>query len=389
MRFLRLRTAVIVVLAVMLTAAGALLGGGWYYSDEIKSGTLKVDRSESWLDLVVAAIGEGRVTLRTTPETDRDGDWKAEGTWGLEHEDGYGGVGAIMELTARQVVREYFPLTGGLAVGAPVRLESYAFPGDPLAAHGLTFEEVSYSSPLGSFPAWLVAGSSDTWAIFVHGRGASRREALRLLPTLADLGLPCLVITYRNDVDVPANPDGFHWFGLTEWEDLEGAARYALEQGADDLVLIGYSMGGAIVTSFLYQSPLADKVRGAVLDSPLLDLGAAVDHGASRRRLPVIGLPIPGVLTDVAKAVAGLRFGISYEDTDYVGRAERLSVATLLLHGEEDRKAPVETSDRLARARPDIVEYVRVAEVGHVRIWNRDRAAYEATVAGFLRGLMQ
>ncbi|MCK4828870.1 alpha/beta hydrolase, partial [bacterium] len=65
--------------------------------------------------------------------------------------------------------------------------------------------------------------------------------------------------------------------GLTEWKDLEGAAKYAAERGAEKLILVGYSMGGAIVTNFLYRSPLAGKVLGAILDAPMLDLNATID----------------------------------------------------------------------------------------------------------------
>ena len=116
---------------------------------------------------------------------------------------------------------------------------------------------------------------------------------------------------------------------------------------------------------------------------------AASASPASRRSLPVVGLSIPGVLTDIAKTIARIRFGISYEEMDYVGRADRLAAPTLLFHGQADKKVPVKTSDELAKARPDIVEYVRVAESGHVRIWNTDRDSYEASVAGFLRKLLQ
>ena len=58
-------------------------------------------------------------------------------------------------------------------------------------------------------------------------------------------------------------------------------------RGAESVILVGYSMGGAIVTNFLYRAPLAAKVRGVILDAPMLDLGSAIDHGVRQRGLPV------------------------------------------------------------------------------------------------------
>ena len=242
----RLRAAAYGILAVVLLAAVVLLGGGWFYAGEIKNGALVVDYTEGPPDMEVVAIGDGQVTLGVTPETDEDGDWRSTGVWGLKRDDGYDQVGSILQVTDRQVVREYIPLSGDLNEGDMVRFDSFAFPGGPLQARSLAFEEVSFSSSLGEFPAWLVAGESSTWVIFVHGRGASRRECLRILPTLAEQGLTSLIINYRNDEGVPPNPDGHHRFGQTEWKDLEGAAQYALDHGAKELILVGYSMGGAI-----------------------------------------------------------------------------------------------------------------------------------------------
>ncbi len=375
------------VLGLGLVVAFALVGGGWYISDQIKDGALRVDRSEDPLDLEVADISQDRVTLRLTPDTDKQGDWRARGIWGLERKDGYDQVAAIIDLTDQSVVREYISLTEGLRAGDKVRLDSFAFPGDPLQAHGIAFKDVSYSSTLGSFPAWFVEGSTDVWAVFVHGRGASRREALRMLPVVTELGLPSLVITYRNDEGVPQNPDGLHWFGLTEWEDLEGAVRYAVERGAEGLVLIGYSMGGAIVTQFLYESPLAEEVRGIILDSPMLDFGATIDHGASQLSLPVVGASVPGLLTWVGKNISSIRFGVDFERLNYLTRANELAAPVLLFHGEADRKVPVKTSDTLAETRPDIVRYVRNPDIDHVRTWNVRQSEYEAAVKDFLLNL--
>ena len=61
--------------------------------------------------------------------------------------------------------------------------------------------------------------------------------------------------------------------------------EYALDEGAADVVLMGYGVGGTIAAMFLHESTEAESVKGLVLDAPLLDVGAVVDadaraHGA-------------------------------------------------------------------------------------------------------------
>ena len=371
-------------IAVLLFIGLALGGVGWYYSDQIKSGALVVDHSVDILDLVVAAVDRDRVRLQTTLDSEDDGDWQADGVFGLDRGDSYDRVGAIVDLNEESVIREYTPLTGGLRIGDKARLDSYVFAVDPLQAHGIPFQEVSFSSPLGEFGAWSVEGSGDVWAIFVHGKGASRREALRVLPVLVEMAMPALVIDYRNDKGAPPNPDGFYRYGLTEWNEMEGAAQYALREGAEGLVLIGYSMGGAIVTSFMYESSLAESVRGLVLDSPMLDFGATVDHGASQRRIPLVGLPLPGILTSVAKRLSSIRYDVDFEGSNYLTRTNQLKVPILLFQGDGDKTVPPSSSDALFEARPDLVRYVTSTGVGHVRSWNAGQTEYQTAVKEFL-----
>ncbi len=381
-RLARWKIAILAVSAVLVVALGGLVAGGWYFSELVKDGALEPDRDPDELDLEVVALGEGRVTLRATSEASEDGDWTKDGIFGLEWDGGYGQVRAILEIDEQQVVREFSPLEGTLEIGDPARLDSFAYPGDPQLAHGIPFEEVTFTSELGEFPAWFVDGQRDTWVIFVHGRGANRREALRMLPTVVERGFPSLIITYRNDVEAPASADGFYRFGQTEWKELEGAADYAFQHGADELILVGYSMGGATAVNFLFQSPLVERVRAVILDAPMLDFGAIIDREADERG-------VPGLLTAVTKLIVGFRFDVDWGELNYLKRADELTVPILLFHGDDDPTAPVTTSDALAEARPDIVTYVRVADAGHVRSWNADPAAYEASVQEFLERVAQ
>jgi len=377
------RATIFVFLAVVLVAIAVLAGSGWDVFNIIREQVLEPKHGVRPLDLEVVELTEDRITLGVPPQTERD-EWKRSGIWGLRWEDGYAQLGAILRIDEQQVVREFFPMMGSLKPGDMVRTALWHFPDDPYKAFGLPTEKVSYSSLLGSFHAYFIDGPSSTWVIFVHGkRDYPPRKppyAYPILPTVAELGLPSLIITYRNDLGEPPSPDGFHWYGLTEWEDLEGAVRYALEHGAEDLILVGSSMGGAIVTNFLYHSELVNKVRGAILDAPMLDLNATIDFGARQ-------LGAPRLLMAIGKFMARLRFGIDWKALNYLSRADELTVPILLFHGDADTEIPIETSNALANARPDIVTYHRVPCATHVRSWNMDPAIYETAVREFLRDL--
>jgi pimeloyl-ACP methyl ester carboxylesterase len=331
-------------------------------------------------DLEVVDLQKDRITLRVTFQTKND-DWRRDGIWGLRWNGGYAQVGKIQHIDTQKVVRKFVPLTGNLKRGDMVRLDAFAFPDDPQQAFGLPTQKLVFSSPLGVFHGWFIAAHRNTWVIFVHGkRDHPPRKPLHaypIIPVVAKIGLPSMIITYRNDLGAPASPDGYHWYGLTEWKDLEGAARYAVEHGAEKLILVGYSMGGAVVMNFLYRSPLAEKVRCAILDSPMLNLSATIDFGGR-----LIGLP--DFLISLGKLTAGIRFNIDWKALDYLRRTNELRVPNLLFHGDADTTVPVETSEALAKARPDIVSYHRVPGATHIRSWNMNPAAYETAVHNFL-----
>ena len=363
--------------ALAVASAVALIGGiGWYYADQIEEGALRLEREPEEYDLTVAALGDGRVTLQYADDGDP---FEGPGTMGLEWPGGYGRVGEIVEADGRTAVRVYAPMEGALRVGDAVRLDKLAFPGDPERAHGIRFRDVDFAenSTVGPLRAWEVAGADDTWVVFVHGKGSDRREALRMLPAVHGAGFPSLVITYRNDDGAPEDPTSYYQYGLTEWEDLDAAVRYALDRGAADVVVVGYSMGGGIIASFLHRSAVADRVVGAILDSPMLDFGATVDLAAEDRGLPAL-------LTAIAKVVSSIRFGIDWQALDYLALADGLAAPVLLFHGSGDERVPVETSEAFAASRPDLVTYVPVEGASHVGAWNVDPEAYEAAVRGFL-----
>jgi uncharacterized protein len=372
---------VVVVLVLVLTF---FAGGGWLYAGQIRDGALasKAPGTPA-LQSQVLAVGDHSIILARNPASPPE--LTSPGTWGLRWPAGYGRLGAIRALGADRVERVFSRLEGTPPrVGERSAVDGHAWPADPALAAGRPAKEVTYPSPLGPAPAWLVGGRRDTWVILVHGYNAARTETLRTLATVTRLGYPALAVSYRNDPGAPRSPDGLRRWGATEWRELEAATRYAVGHGAGGVVLAGFSMGGAVVTSFLLSSPLAARVRGVVLDAPALDLGAVIDRGAVDRDLPVLGTPVPPALTQVAKGIAGLRYHLDWGQLDYVDRAGHLATPMLVFHQTGDPKVPVAISEALAAARPDLVTLERFGGDGHVQSWNVDRPRYERAVRAFL-----
>src|SRR5262249_4859322 len=239
------------LVAVPLIAIGAI---GWYYSNQIlgpdaqpgKTGQRVLNRTDS------------TITLASTPKARRPG------YWAIEWPGGFGNIGPLIWAGPDRVVTR-FEIAAGVPPETTARLAGFARDADPRTWLGLEFENVTIPARVGPLPAWRIPGHDSTWALFVHGRAATRAEVLRMLPAYRSLELPCLVLTYRNDVGAPRVDGGSYRLGATEWQDLEDAVRYAREQGARDVVLVGCSMGGGIVAQFLRRSPIRAFASAAVL----------------------------------------------------------------------------------------------------------------------------
>ena len=258
-------------------------------------------------------------------------------------------------------------------------LDTGPYDPDP-AARGLGFAEVEVPTSLGPSPAWHVPADGDTWVIMVHGRGGTRREALRVLPALHRAGHPALVISYRNDELAPASPDGFDHLGDTEWLDVEAAVAWAQDRGARRIVLFGWSMGGAITGAFLDRSAAAAAVAAVIWDAPLVDWRATLRRQARNRWLP------PGLIP-LATAATRRRIGIDFDRFDLLRRPPAVRPPTLLVHSGGDTVVPVGPSRALATAGPALgwpIRYLEVPGAEHTGSWNADPAGYERAVLEFL-----
>lgn len=360
------------------------VGGGWYFSnvlyDRALSGEQRRASTDFDPDLTVQAVADGTIVLR--PDETAPGALDTPGFFGLRWEGGRGTLGDVLTQDGDDVARTFEVLTGEPPVaGDPAQLDPRVY--DEPADAGVDARDVVVPGELGEFPAWFVAADGPTWAILVHGNSMSRSDMTRWLPAFAEAGIPTLTVTYRNDEGAPEDPSGLLRYGRTEWEDLEAAVRYAIDQGSDGVTLFGVSMGGGIAEAFLANSDLAGEVRAVALDAPMLNFSQTVDDNAARE--PLVGpITVPPTLTWSAKTIADLRFDVGWSELDYLDDPGLADVPTLILHGDVDLTVPVATSRDAASRYPDTVTLVECPGADHIECWNLDPEGYEAMVVAFL-----
>lgn len=307
------------------------------------------------------------------------------GAFRLEWPGGWGRLGDVAGITAGTVRRPLGEIHAARpAAGTRGRIGP-DYRGDPRSSLGLAFSEVAVPGPLGPMPAWLVAAAlkpSAPWVIAIHGYGATRQDELGALPGLHAAGATVLIVSYRNDPGDPASNDHLNHLGASEWQDIDPAVAYALDHGASGVILFGESMGGTIALEEVRHGEHRSAVRALVLDAPALDFDRDARFGASQRGLPT---PLAWWLIKSGELAMHWRAGMSFSDLDEISHAPQLNLPILLFQGDRDTTVAPSAADTFARARPDLITYVRVNGAEHVASRNVDPATYQDALATFLR----
>lgn len=335
-------------------------------------------------DAEILAVDTGAQTIELT----RTRDTELPGRYGLFTSGTYGYVklGAVLSADATTVRRK---LLTQIEPGARVDRNA-AFSGwyysTPSELH-LRWENVLIGSPAGPCPAWFFPAESSTWVIQVHGRGVTRAECLRAVPVLHAAGFPNLVVSYRNDGEAPRSRSGAYALGASEWRDVDAAISYALRHGADRVILMGWSMGGAVALQTAVSSGNRDRIAGLILESPVVDWRTVLRFQAREAgmRAPLPDLAMSALSVPLTARLSGADDAIPFDRLDMVARAEELAVPILILHSDDDGFVPADASHALQEARPDIVTMPRFTVARHTKLWNYDQAGWSDAITGWLR----
>ena len=321
------------------------------------------------------------VELAATPGT------QAPGVYSLYTGQGSGHarIGRILTSSAASVVREveevYRPAPHGVSRGY---WSGYAY--ETPADAGLGFVDVEIRGPRGSVPAWMIPGDdSAVWTVHVHGLGGRRAACIRSAPVFHTLGHTQLVVSYSGDRDAPSLEDGRHHFGLDEWTDVEAALAFAVENGAESVVLSAWSMGATIALQLLEHSVYRDRIAGVVLIAPVLDWRATLAHHGRAAGMPAFVARMGcALIGSRLSRLAGISTPLDLAATSWLATRVELP-PVLILHSPSDPMAPFPLSQRLA-ARSG-VELCPMDSPGHTLEWSSHLEACERAVTGWAKRL--
>jgi len=391
----------VVVWSVVAVAAAALAAAAWFVADRVARSALvpaPYGLQAEFSVLAVSAAGvdaEGRPVVDVRLPLAGGGAFDAvvrqfarvdaEGSYGLMWDDGgvigYGRLGPVHEHGGASVARRLTVVHGEPPrAGSDARLDVTLHRRDPRADLGLAFEDVRIVGPVGAVAAWWLPAEGDAAVVMVHGRRrGDRSEALRALPTVVASGASVLVASYRNHDRSDPSPDGLFHYGASEADDLLAALSWLRERGVRRVVLVTYSMGGAVSMLARERWPAeGPELLGLSMDAPLVDPSEVIAHGARQA-----GVPAP--LARAGIALASRRIGAPLAALDLRRGAHTLDVPLLLHATTGDDTIPIGLVDAFAAAVPaDLLTYRRLETGGHVEAWNVDPEGYEAALEDFL-----
>ena len=333
--------------------------------------------------IVDVDVAAQTITLARTPDT------QLPGRYGLftAGTTSYLKLGSVLSGDESTVTRKLLTHIGPDAhLAAEAAFSGWYFD-RPEQLH-LPFESELVGAAVGPCPAWVFPAetASDTWVIQVHGRGTNRAECLRAVPLFHSLGITSMLVSYRNDGSAPRSRAGTYALGATEWRDVDAAIGVARRRGARRVIVMGWSMGGAIALQVTLNSANRDLIVGVVLESPVIDWRRVLSYQAQQLGLPtsVAGLAIGALGAEWATPLTGADARIPFDRLDVVSRAGELRHPILILHSDDDGFVPSDASHDLVVARPDLVEMQVFDTARHTKLWNYDQDRWSSTIREWL-----
>lgn len=233
-------------------------------------------------------------------------------------------------------------------------------PSEKLHAWWIPAPTSQLSDPVPNEPQ-RIFGDRPKTLLYFYGRGGNKASTgLYRASALHQLGFEILMIDYRgfggSDGDMPSE--------ATMYEDSEVAWNYLVRDRripADNIVIYGESMGGAVAINLASQHP---EAHALIAQSTFTSMTRAVSLNPFLRMLP-----LDWILTD--------KF-------DSISKISTLQMPVLFLHGVDDVIVSSLMSEQLYAAAPQPKTLHLVPGAGHFNLYKPGENSYLGAIARFL-----
>jgi len=220
--------------------------------------------------------------------------------------------------------------------------------------------------------------NSNKTIILAHGYGSNRlpfrENTIKLIKSFLNEGYNFLTFDFRNSGESEGDTTSVGYF---EKYDLLGAIEYAKKRGADEIVLLGFSMGAS--TSILVAAESQD-VDAVIADSPFYDLTTYLNENLS------VWSKLPPIFNKTTLFAMKLLTGVDTKDVSPINDISKIYPRpVLLIHSEDDEIIPVKHSHMLKEASGDNVELWETSGPAHIRTYREYPDEYIKKVLDFLK----
>jgi uncharacterized protein len=254
---------------------------------------------------------------------------------------------------------------------------------NPMLAKKLAYSDVSFASADGQSTVdgwWIPADRSRQTVVLSHGYGANREESWVPMYDLADmlhhLHYNVLMFDYGfANHNHPSPATG----GRLESQQLLGAIHYARQQGTDELVVWGFSMGaGTALQAALLHAP----VDAMILDSTFLPNEDTLSLNLKQSHL---NLPIYPSL-QLIRWFLPLFSGTALDQIPAkLAQETPFNFPILLIHGTADSRAPAYLAENVAKAQTNPFSQIWIVKNAiHEMIFRTHTKEYVDRTTAFL-----
>lgn len=291
-----------------------------------------------------------------------------------------GGLLALLLLVLVGLIALYAYIAWVLARPHVAPLQS-----NPLAAVQLPYEDVTFTAQSGthSLEGWYIPAETPSrrTIVFSHGYGGNREEIWVPIYELAQFANRAGYNALMFDYGYVYHDDRVVTGGAQESGDLLGAVQYAIERGADEVVVWGFSMGAG--------TALQAALRTDAIDAMILDSTFVLEPDTLYHNLHQVAPKLPKEPSiTLLRWLYPLLNGSGLQDVPYQDiQSTAYDIPIFMIHGTRDERSPHDMINGIAanQKTSGASDYWLVPNATHELIYRADKEEYASRVAAFLR----